>query len=171
LLELVPGGQHLLFTLATGSAPNRWDKARIVVQSLTSGERKTLFEGGSAARYVPTGHLVYAVGGSLFAVAFDARQLRVTSAAAPMIDGVRRAAPSGFFGGIAQFSFASNGYLIYIPGAVSARSDLPLTDRKGGVEPLKLPPGAYEAPRASPDGGRIAFGTDDVSSCIEESAI
>ena len=70
--QILPGGQHLLFTLATGSGPDRWDKARIVVQSLTSAERKTLFEGGSDARYVPTGHLVYAVGGSLFAVAFDA---------------------------------------------------------------------------------------------------
>ncbi len=133
---------------------------------MTSGERKTLFEGGSAARYVPTGHLVYAVGGSLFALAFDALQLQVSSAAVPMIDGVRRAGPSGSFGGIAQFSFANNGSLIYIPGAVSARWDLALTDRKGGVEPLKLPPGAYQVPRVSPDGKRIAFGTDDGKEAI-----
>ena len=34
------------------------------MQSLTSGERKTLVEGGSDARYSPTGHLVYTRGGS-----------------------------------------------------------------------------------------------------------
>ena len=62
--QLLPGGQHLLFTLATGNAIDRWDKARVVVQSLTSGERKTLIEGGSDGRYVPTGHIVYALGGS-----------------------------------------------------------------------------------------------------------
>ncbi len=159
--QTLPGGEHLLFTLATGTARDRWDKARIVVQSLTSGERKTVVQGGSDARYVPTGHLVYVVGGSLFAVAFDARRLEVTSDPVPMIDGVRRTGVEVPLGGRAQYSFASNGSLIYIPGAVSAQWDLALTDRKGGVEPLKLPPGGYEVPRVSPDGRRIAFGSDD----------
>ena len=36
-----------------------------------------------------------------------------------------------------------------------------LFDRKGGAEPLKLPPGEYEFPRVSPDGKRIAFETTD----------
>ena len=63
--QMLPDGQTLLFTLgaSTGSR-DRWDQARIVVQSLRSGERKTLIEGGSHARYVPTGHLVFARGGS-----------------------------------------------------------------------------------------------------------
>ena len=50
---------------------------------------------------------------------------------------------------------------MYIPGAVSAQWDLALTDPTGEVEPLELPPGGYEVPRVSPDGRRIAFGTDD----------
>ena len=70
--QMLPDGQTLLFPLGarTGSR-DRWDQARIVVQSLGSRERKTLIEGGSHARYVPTGHLVYARGGVLFAVPFD----------------------------------------------------------------------------------------------------
>ena len=36
-----------------------------------------------------------------------------------------------------------------------------LSDRKGGVEALKLPPGRYDFPRVSPDGKRIAFETTD----------
>ena len=58
--QMLPDAQTLLFTVgaSTGSR-DRWDRARIVVQSLRSGERKTLIEGGSHARYVPTGHLVY----------------------------------------------------------------------------------------------------------------
>ena len=43
----------------------------------------------------------------------------------------------------------------------SVRNQLALIDRKGGVEALKLPSGPYEHPRVSPDGKRIAFGTDD----------
>src|SRR5262249_58852814 len=69
--QILPGGRALLFTVARGAATDRWDKAQIVVQSLTAGgERKILIEGGSDARYLPTGHLVYAIGGSLFAVPF-----------------------------------------------------------------------------------------------------
>jgi hypothetical protein len=37
----------------------------------------TLVEGGSAGMYLPSGHLVYARGGSFFAVAFDAARLKV----------------------------------------------------------------------------------------------
>ena len=58
--QLLPGGEAVLFTLATGTALERWDKATIVTQVLRTGERKTLVNGGSDARYLPTGHLVYA---------------------------------------------------------------------------------------------------------------
>ena len=63
--QMLPGGRYLLFTLATGTAPNRWDTAHIVAQSIATGERKIIIQGGADARYVPTGHLVYAVGGSV----------------------------------------------------------------------------------------------------------
>jgi serine/threonine-protein kinase len=165
--QLLPDGQHVLFTLATGNNPDRWDNARIIVQSLTSGERTTLIEGGSDARYVPTGHLVYALGGRVFAVAFDVRRLEVTGGPVPMIEGVRRVA--GGVTGASHFSLSSTGSLIYIPGPTSTSSalmNIALTDRKGGVELLKLPPGPYLMPRVSPDGAHIAFGTDDGKEAI-----
>ena len=102
--HVLPDGRHVLFTLATGTAPDRWDKARVVVQSLGSDERKTLFVGGSDARYVPTGHLVYAVAGRVFAVAFDERRLEVKGSHVPMIEGVRRSATSD----AANFSVSRN---------------------------------------------------------------
>ena len=61
--QMLPGGDTVLFTLATTFGPDRWDRAQVVAQSLKSGERKVLIEGGSNARYVPTGHLIYAKGG------------------------------------------------------------------------------------------------------------
>jgi eukaryotic-like serine/threonine-protein kinase len=162
--QLLPGGKHVLFTLATGSDADRWQNARIVVQSLTSGERKTLIEGGSDARYVATGHLVYALGGIMFAVPFDVRRLEVTGGAVAMVEGVRRSA--GNTTGTVQFGFSTTGSLVYIPGPASASNqfaaaEIALTDRKGGIERLKLPPGPYLFPRASPDGTRIAFEMDD----------
>jgi Tol biopolymer transport system component len=157
----------VLFTIATANTRDGWDKAQIVVQSLKTSERKTLVMGGSDGRYVPTGHIVYALSGVLFAVPFDLRHLNVTSGPVPIVEGVSRSntgAP-----GVAHFSVSSTGSLVFVPGPAStssAQSDLALFDRKGGVEPLKLPPGPYEVPRVSPDGKRVAFGTTDGKEAI-----
>jgi Tol biopolymer transport system component len=108
---------------------------------------------------------VYAVGGSLFAVAFDLQHLEVRGGRVPLVEGVRRS--SGSVTGAAHFSVSSTGSLIYIPGPVSsAPLEIAVIDRKGEVERLKLPPGSYLMPRASPDGTRIAFGTDDGKEAI-----
>jgi eukaryotic-like serine/threonine-protein kinase len=159
--EILPDGRSLLRTLTTGNNPDRWDKARIVVQSLTSGERKILVERGSDARYSPTGHLLYALGGVEYAAPFDLGRLETTGSAVPVVEGVRRA---GIHTGTAQLSFSRRGSLIYIPGPVSStgdQRDLAWVDRTGAAAPLKLPAGSYEHVRVSPDGQRLTFGTDD----------
>jgi eukaryotic-like serine/threonine-protein kinase len=163
--QILPGGRHVLFTVATGTGPDRWDKAHIVVQTLKSEERKTLIEGGTDARYVPTGHIVYAVSGRLFAVAFDPERLAIKGHGVPIVDGVSRAATNST--GAAHFSFSSTGSLVYLPGpAVASSKQLALIDRHGAIEPLKLQPGPYQAPRMSPDRKRIVFGTDDGKEAI-----
>ena len=165
--QILPGGATVLFTLATGTAADRWDNAKIVAQSLGSGERKILVNGGSDGRYVPTGHLVYAQGGIVFAVPMDLRRLEVTGGPIPIVEGVRRAVGSGT--GAAQFDFSSAGSLVYLPGPVSGTtglSDLALIDRKGSVEPLKLSPALYQHPRVSPNGTELTFATDDGKEAI-----
>ena len=89
--QMLPGGDALLFTLAQSRNPGGWDLAKIVVQSLKSGERKVLFEGGSDGRFVPTGHIVYAVGQTVLAVPFDGQALQLTGGPVPVIEDVRRA--------------------------------------------------------------------------------
>jgi Tol biopolymer transport system component len=161
--QLLPGGEHVLLTVAlnTRVGSDRWDKAQIVVQSIKSGARKVIVDGGSDARYLTTGHIVYAVGGTVYAVPFDLRTLKTTGVAFPVLEGVRRA----FVGatGIADFAVSANGTLAYAPGpaGLAGGAGLALLDWAGELSPLKLPLGAYAAPRVSPDGKRIALEAND----------
>ena len=80
--QTLPGGDAVLFTLADRSAFSGgsavWDAARIIVTSLRTKEQSTLPQKGTDASYLPTGHVVYASGGTLFAVPFDASRREVT---------------------------------------------------------------------------------------------
>lgn len=73
--QVLPDDDTMLFTLAPSrlSPSERWQKAEVVIQSLKDGRRATLVNGADG-RYLPTGHLVYAVGGVVFAAPFDLRQ-------------------------------------------------------------------------------------------------
>jgi serine/threonine protein kinase/Tol biopolymer transport system component len=161
---ILPGGDAALFTVASGLSPDSLDRAHIVVQSLRTGERKTLIERGSDARYLKSGHLVYVASGTLFALPFDVRRLSATGQPVPVLEGVRRNDT-----GVAQFSVSDTGSLIYLPGpssASSARSDIVIMDFNGSEKPLKLPPAPYEHPRVSPDGQQVAVDTDDGNEAI-----
>ncbi len=91
--QLLPGGRAILFTLA--ARLGEWDTAQIVVQSLDSGRRHVVVERGADARYVPTGHLVYALDGTLLAVPFDVTRLAVTGDAVPLVEDVAQAGRHG----------------------------------------------------------------------------
>jgi eukaryotic-like serine/threonine-protein kinase len=164
--QLLAGGSLLLFALATGAPDpinmqlDRWDNARIVVQSLTSSERKTVIEGGSDARYVSSGHIVYARGTTLMAVPFDANAQTATAKPVPVIEGVTRAGNVvAARSGAAHYDISDNGTLIYVPGSAASENDLALIDQTGRIEPFGLPRDVYEYPRVSPDGKRLAFFT------------
>ncbi len=160
--QLLPDGETLLFTLTTdsGASIERWDNARIVAHSLKTGRREAIIEPGTDARYVQTGHIVYALGGTVFAVPFDLATRKVTGATTPVIDGVMRVIADS---GTAQFAFSNSGSLVYVKGPRAAgEQQLFLFDRAGVAEPLKLAPGPYRYPRVSPDGTRIAVESTDV---------
>ena len=163
--QMLPDGRTVLFTLANAVGDDRWDKARIVAQSLGDGTRHTLLEGGSDARYVESGHLLYAVGGTIFAVPFDAATLTIKGPAVPAIVGVRRAV-GGTSGG-AQLAVSASGTLIYLPGPAAAYSTggtLVIGDGRSDPTPLKVPDGIYAHPRVSPDGRLLAVSRSDAGS-------
>jgi eukaryotic-like serine/threonine-protein kinase len=65
--QMLPDGESVLFSVTRATSQARWDQADIVVQSLRTGQRTMMLKGGSDARYVPTGHLIYALEDGLFA--------------------------------------------------------------------------------------------------------
>ncbi len=160
--EILPGGDSLMFTLSKETGTDRWDKAQIVIQSMKSGVRKILIPGGSDARYVPTGHIVYALGATLFAIPFDVKKLQTTGGPVPVLEGVARSASGST--GAAHYSFSSNGSLVYIPGDAGVgfgQSTLALVDRAGNRTAINMPAARYVQARISPNGKQLALDTND----------
>jgi serine/threonine-protein kinase len=133
-----------------------------VVQSLTTGERKEVIKGGSDARYLPSGHLVYALERTVLAVPFDVDTLNVTGGPVPVLEIVARA--GAISTGAAQFSVSARGTLVYIEdvGAVAAANrTLMWVDRDGRETAIKAPARAYRNPRLAANGQRILLDSTD----------
>ena len=120
--QVLPGGQTLLFTVKKNLAG--WETGQVVVQPIGGTDRTVLVDGGAAARYLPSGHIVYAVRGVLYTLPFDLRRGTVSGAPVPIVEGVRRANTTAGGTGIAQFSYSSSGVLAYLPGPAAASSSL-----------------------------------------------
>jgi serine/threonine protein kinase len=148
--RILPDGKTILFTLGTDEG------YKIAVQSLKTSHRKVLFA-GDCAWYLPTGHIVYALGNNLNAVSFDLEQLAVTGEPVAVVQGVNREgnilAP--------QYVLSGSGTLIYIPETAQAtafrQSTLVWVDKDGKEEPLGTPPNPYRSLAIAPDGKRIAL--------------
>jgi Tol biopolymer transport system component len=160
--QILPGGKAALFGIMTASG--REEQRSIALVSLVTGERQVLFQGGTSPRYLPTGHLLYARGGTLHAAPFDLGRLRLIGPAVPVLERVLVWAKTS---GAAYFDVSSDGSLVYVPAPPGppARS-LVWIDRRGHLQPLPVPPRPYLEPALSPDGRRLAVTiegpTDDV---------
>ncbi len=157
--EILPGGRGVLFTVtAVSGGP---DAAQIAVLDLDTGAQTVVLRGGSHAHYVSTGHLVYAAGGALRAVAFDLSSREVQGTPISVLPRVLTTAS-----GAGDYAFAADGTLVYAdaPGTIGsfgADRTLVWVDRAAREEPLAAPPRAYRQPRLSPDGTRIAVSIQD----------
>jgi serine/threonine-protein kinase len=163
--QLLPDGDTLLFAVASGpvgAGLGAWDRSQIVVQSMKTGNRKAVITGGSDGRYVPTGHIIYAFGNSLFAVPFDLKTLAV-GGPVPVIETVNRSTANNAGGADAQLSVADNGSMVYVVGGSTNEDTIPtLVNEAGNQKPLPVPPGRrYATPRFSPDGKQFAVETND----------
>ena len=148
--QVLPNGKAVLFTASSGGSFN---DASIVVQSLSTGERRVVAQ-GSNARYVSTGHLVYARGRTLYAVPFDSDRLEVEGEGVPVQVGVRQLTNQHIF------AISETGTLVYQPRRPTERRVV-LVDLEGRVEPLAAPADPYYQVRFSPDGQQLVLATEE----------
>ena len=153
--QMLPGTQTMIFTLGKNVAENGWDKAQIVAHSLKDGSRRILVDGAADARYLQSGHLLYAVAGTMFAAPLDLETLTLTGPAVPVIMGVRRGG-SGRLTAVTQLALSDTGTLVYLPGPATGSSAL--RNVVLDATPLKLRSADYVHPRVSPDGRVLAVG-------------
>ena len=158
--DLLPDDETLLITVTKRGVPERADAAALDLYSTKTGERSRVLESASDAQYLPTGHLIFARQGTVFAVPFDARARSLAGSPVPVLEGVGRgmvfgAAPISAL----QLSASLSGLVAFTTGAGTRQDlDLVLLDQNGGTERLNLPLGPYQFPRVSPDGTKIAVG-------------
>jgi len=151
--QILPDDKTALFTIGTSELTS-FDDASIGIVSFETGKRETLIEGGSNARYAPSGHIVYAGAGSLMAVPFDLKRLEVTGAPVRILDGV----VTSDMAGVAHFSFSRSGSLIYVTGGPEIYfTKLVWIDRKGEIQSLPATPKIFRRVDCSPDGKRFAL--------------
>jgi Tol biopolymer transport system component len=81
--ELMPDGKTVLYTVGT---LGNWDDAQIVAQSLATGQRSVLVQGGTNPHYLASGLILYARGGAIFAVPFDSANLKLTGTPVQVLD-------------------------------------------------------------------------------------
>jgi hypothetical protein len=158
---VLPNGKAVLFTALRYRIVNSdWSRARIYAQSLVTGERKLLIEGGSDARFLSTGHLIFAREGKLFAVRFNPDRLEVTGPETPVLDGVSHSIHIGSSTretGVAHFTISATGVLAYAAGTVypEIKATVVWVDRQGREEPLGVDTRSYLSGRVSRDGRRV----------------
>ena len=144
----------MLFTIVKGGPI---ENSQIAVFDLRTRQSRVLVAGGSNPHYAASGHLVYGVGGTLRAIAFDVDRLQVQGDPVPVVEGVAMK-----FTGAASFSLARDGSLVYVAGGAQAVARTLLwVDRQGREDPISAPPRGYALARLSPDGRRLAVDVRD----------
>ena len=148
LPEMLPDGKHVLFTIwTTGSL----EETRIAVLDIDTREYRTIVEGGTQARYAPSGHLIYMKSGTLMAIPFDLDRLAITGAPVATVEGVAMNVGNGS----AHFSFSEGGSLIYLQSGENSTT-IEWVDREGRAETLVELGRACESLHLAPSGRRLA---------------
>jgi serine/threonine-protein kinase len=151
-VEVLAGRQAVLFTLipTRGNVPGMaasMPSARIEALDLRNGKRHVVLRGGGRPRITSTGHLLYASGGTLYAIGFDRQRLQTRGAAVPVV----------VSDGLLDFDVSAEGTLFYQSVPSADDRQMVWVDRQGREKSLGAPARQYIYPRISPDGNRVAL--------------
>jgi serine/threonine protein kinase/dipeptidyl aminopeptidase/acylaminoacyl peptidase len=156
--QMLPDGKTLLYTAAFSMDLSQ---AKVMLYSLETGDREELFN-GAIARYLPTGHIIYVLGGvsglDVFAVPFDLDKLEVTGNSIPMLEEVAR----GTVSESGTLMYVSQTAITQVTSAKTGITTEPgrtlvWVDRKGHEETIQAPKYAYRSPGISPDGTKVVL--------------
>jgi eukaryotic-like serine/threonine-protein kinase len=151
--QLLPGGKVVLLTRRPLNVTS-YDDAVIFAYRLDTHEVVTLVEGGAAGAYLPSGHLLYARGGSFLAVRFDAARLKVLGAPVEVLRGGMLNADSGN----AALAVSDNGVMAYAPGGPmqNDNGEVIAISHSGALHALSPNARYFDEPAVSPDGQNLA---------------
>ncbi|MDB4324719.1 protein kinase [bacterium] len=158
-LEVLPHGRSALVMLRHGIST---DYADIALLDLETFETRTILEGGYDARLIASDRLVFARGGNLLAVSFDADEGLITGE--PVT--VMREVVMDTVLGMAQFAVSDNGTLVFVRGPELSRGGVARIDRDGNHEFLPVEQRAYGVLDLDPTDRRLAIHVADVESYV-----
>ena len=149
--QYLPNQRGVIFT-ENDQPRSEFENARIMVKPLPEGDVKFLTK-GMAARYSPSGHIVFVQSGTLFAAAFDLESLSIQGEAIPLNIEVATKMELG----IAHFDISNQGTLVYQKGVGMDRPyGLEWIDRNGSKTQIPLET-TFSRFRLSPDGTMLAY--------------
>ncbi len=150
--QILPGGRAVLFTASSDN--NFFGHASVDAAPLDTGVPKVLVENAYFGRYLAGGYLAYVSQGTVFVAPFDAKALKVTGTAIPVMQAVNYDISNGS----AQFGVSKDGTAVHSDGGSAGQNlNLVLMDRKGNSSVIVSDQPDASVPRLSPDGKRLAF--------------
>ena len=146
--HFLPDGRHFLFTARSSLREN----TVIRVGALDSKETKQLLLAQSNAVYVPSGYLLFANEGTLWAQKFDHARLELQGEPFAIETPISQITSSAR----AAFAASADGSVLTFQTGGHTSSQITWVDRKGAVLSTVGPPGDYTDIRLSPDGSKLA---------------
>ena len=164
--QVLPDGRTVIFTVGLISSPGDYDGSNIDAVRLDTGERRTIVQGARMARYSSLGYLIYQRKQTLLAVRFDPERLEAKGEPFTLQEGLGGDVSSGS----GYFAVSDGGVVALAPDSATPKDRLlVLVDRTGHETVMNAPAAAFNHPRFSPDGTRLAFaigggsgGDDDI---------
>jgi serine/threonine protein kinase len=147
LPQVLPGGQAVLFLALRAGIDKQSIQQNIEVIRVRDRRRKTLLRSATSPRYLPSGHLVYTKGATLFALPFDLDRLETSGTAVPVLEDVAVQPVSG----LAQFDVSRSGTMVYRkdPGSAVGMTRVQWLDASGKKDTVMAKPAVFSAPRLS----------------------
>ncbi len=148
---VLPGGKEALFTIWRGGD---YGDNLIAAVDLETGVYRTVLTGGTGARYLAPGRILYTHGSTLMAAPFDVKSATVSGESIPVVDSVLTDGANIF----PFFAVSENGTLAYVPGDVEFDPmTISLIENGSTVRRIETGSAHVGIPRYSPDGRLLSL--------------